>query len=128
MFIDMSKAFVADIPLVAADAISCRPVEGDLAERVHPIIKLLGDYNRLKIFSLLTQGERCVCDIEAEMGLAQNLVSHHLRILKEANLITARRDGRWTYYAISTSELDKVYPVICALFNPACIGENKTAC
>ena len=124
----MTMISVADIPLIATDAAICRPVEGDLAELAHPLLKLLSDYNRLKIFALLAQGERCVCDIEREVNLAQNLVSHHLRVLREAELIKARRDSRWVYYSVNTAELANVYPALCALFNPACISQSKALC
>ena len=124
----MTTISIADIPLLATDAASCRPVEGNLAELAHPLLKLLSDYNRLKIFALLAQGERCVCDIEQEVNLAQNLVSHHLRVLREAKLIQSRRDSRWVYYSVNTAELATVYPALCALFNPACISQSKAAC
>ena len=124
----MTTISVADIPLLTTDTASCRPIEGDLAELAFPLLKLLSDYNRLKIFALLAQGERCVCDIEREVNLAQNLVSHHLRVLREARLIKARRDSRWVYYSVNTAELANVYPALCALFNPACISQTKAAC
>ena len=69
------------------------------AEAVRPLLKVMSEPNRLRIFSLLTQGELCVCDIESAIGLPQNLVSHHLGVLREAGFIRARRAGQWVYYS-----------------------------
>ena len=62
--------------------------------------RALGDETRLRVLEELIPGERCVADIMESTALGQSLVSHHLRILREAGLVTDRRDGRWVYYAI----------------------------
>ena len=64
-------------------------------------LRLLGEENRLRIFSLLTESERCVCEIEDATGLSQSLVSNHLAALRRAGLVDSRRDdedGRWIFY------------------------------
>jgi ArsR family transcriptional regulator len=64
-------------------------------------LRLLGEENRLRIFSLLTKSELCVCEIEDATGLSQSLVSNHLAALRRARLVEARRDdedGRWIFY------------------------------
>jgi len=98
------------------------------AEAVRPLLKVMGEPNRLRIFSLLTQGELCVCDIESAIGLPQNLVSHHLGVLREAGFIRARRAGQWVYYAIDKATLGEVYPALCRLFNPECVSGESRAC
>ena len=110
--------------------VACNPtaVDGIDAAAVLPLLKLMSEPNRLKIFSLLTAGEHCVCDIETAMGLPQNLVSHHLGVLREAGLIRARRDGRWVYYSINKTTLEQVYPAICRLFNPDCVSDEPSQC
>jgi ArsR family transcriptional regulator len=97
-------------------------------DRVFPLIKVLSEPNRLRIFALLTQGEQCVCDIEAAMHMPQNLVSHHLRILREAELIEVRRDGRWAYYHVNKAHLARVYPSLCSLFNPDEMSDARAQC
>lgn len=97
-------------------------------DRVQGLLKLLGEPSRLRIFALLTQGERCVCDIEATMMMPQNLVSHHLRVLREAGLIEARREGRWAYYRINKAHLSEVYPMLCRLFDPSKVRDTRAAC
>ena len=64
-------------------------------------LRLLGDDNRLRIFSLLTKAELCVCEIEDILGLSQSLVSNHLAALRRAGLVESRRDeedARWVFY------------------------------
>jgi DNA-binding transcriptional ArsR family regulator len=64
-------------------------------------LRLLGEESRLRIFSLLTKSELCVCEIEDATGLSQSLVSNHLAALRRAGLVESRRDdedGRWIFY------------------------------
>ncbi|WP_436499623.1 ArsR/SmtB family transcription factor [Actinokineospora sp. HUAS TT18] len=64
--------------------------------------RALGDPTRLTIAAALQAGgELCVCDVSWVVGQAQNLVSHHLRQLKIAGLVSARRDGRLVMYALT---------------------------
>jgi ArsR family transcriptional regulator len=70
--------------------------------------RALGDETRLRLLEILAAGERCVADLMEALGLGQSLVSHHLRALREAGLVTVRRDGRWVYYTISESALASV--------------------
>lgn len=65
------------------------------------ILKLLAEENRLKILCILKSGEHCVCEIIKHLGLPQNLVSHHLNKLKEAELINGRKDGVWIHYSLT---------------------------
>ncbi len=79
--------------LSAANAIDTTEMAGYL--------RLLGDENRLRIFSMLAQSEKCVCEIEDATGLSQSLVSNHLAALRRAGLVESRRDdedGRWIFY------------------------------
>jgi ArsR family transcriptional regulator, arsenate/arsenite/antimonite-responsive transcriptional repressor len=63
--------------------------------------RALSDENRLRIVDLLRGGERCVCELTDALEIGQSLLSFHLRILKEAGLVTDRREGRWAYYTLS---------------------------
>jgi ArsR family transcriptional regulator len=63
--------------------------------------RALSDETRLRIIDLLRNGERCVCDLTESLKLGQSLLSFHLRTLKDAGLVTDRREGRWSYYALS---------------------------
>jgi len=64
-------------------------------------LKALADETRLRIFTLLTRQESCVCEIEDMLNLSQSLVSNHLAVLRQAGLVKARRDAedaRWIFY------------------------------
>jgi ArsR family transcriptional regulator, arsenate/arsenite/antimonite-responsive transcriptional repressor len=67
---------------------------------LHEKLKAICDVNRLRILCLLFRGEKCVCDIEEELGISQPLASHHLGVLREAGLIEARREATWSYYSL----------------------------
>lgn len=60
----------------------------------------MADENRLQILAMLRKGERCVCEIWKALRLPQNLVSHHLRVLKDAGLIKAKKVGLNVHYSI----------------------------
>jgi ArsR family transcriptional regulator len=60
----------------------------------------LSDEIRVRVIELLQGGERCVCELTDELGLAQSRLSWHLKTLKDAGFITDRREGRWVYYAL----------------------------
>lgn len=61
----------------------------------------LADPARLRILGVLAGGQRCVCDINAAVPMAANVLSYHLRVLREAGLIDGNRRGRWIDYRLS---------------------------
>ena len=67
--------------------------------------RALGDETRLRILEHLVAGERSVSDLIVLVDVGQSLMSHHLRILREAGLVVDRRDGRWIHYAIAEPAL-----------------------
>ena len=81
----------------------------DSDERTRAIAALrfraLGDETRLGILQLLGGEERCVADLMELSGLGQSLVSHHLRTLRQAGLVTRRATGRWVFYLASRAGL-----------------------
>lgn len=85
---------------------------------VASLCELMCDPNRLKIFASLRSGERCVHDIVISVGLHQNLVSHHLSVLREAGLVRTRRDGHWVCYSVCRDRLAAVYPALKRVFDP----------
>ena len=62
------------------------------------IMKALSDANRVRILKLLADGELCVCELQAVLGLAQSTVSKHMKILEGAGLVAGRRRGAWMLY------------------------------
>jgi len=68
----------------------------------------LGDEIRLDVLALLRGGERCVCELTAHLALAQSRLSFHLKVLKDAGLISHRRQGRWSYYALDAEAVGEI--------------------
>jgi ArsR family transcriptional regulator len=68
----------------------------------------LSDPTRLDIVERLATGERCVCELTADLDAAQSRLSFHLRTLKDAGLVTDRREGRWVYYALLPEVLEEI--------------------
>ena len=68
----------------------------------------LSDPTRLQLLHRLRHGERCVCDLMDVLDAAQSRLSFHLRILKEAGLVSDRREGRWVYYRVVPAALDEI--------------------
>lgn len=60
--------------------------------------KALADPSRLYILDLLVEGPRCACDLREALQIASNLLSHHLKVLREAGLVHSERRGRWMVY------------------------------
>lgn len=76
----------------------------------HSAFKALGDPARLRILEFLSHPDAtccsfadrvCACDVEGILGLSQPAVSHHMKILVQAGLVTPEKDGRWVYYRIN---------------------------
>ena len=69
----------------------------ELADRAR-LFKALGDEVRLRLLYMVRDREVCVCDLVDAMAMAQGTLSHHLNVLLQAGLVTARKQGRWNYY------------------------------
>jgi DNA-binding transcriptional ArsR family regulator len=98
---------------------------------VASLLRLLSDPTRLRIFALLREGEACVCELASALGLAENLVSHHLGALRRAGLVHDRRDpsdARWVYYTLDAAELDRAHAAVSALFDPRTLGARVPTC
>ncbi len=76
--------------------------------RAAQLFHALSDETRLEIVRLLSHGERCVCELQSVLDAAQSRLSFHLKTLKDAGLVSDRRDGRWIYYALNRDALDEI--------------------
>ena len=91
-------------------------------------LRLLGDDNRLRIFSLLTKAELCVCEIEDILGLSQSLVSNHLAALRRAGLVESRRDeedARWVFYRANREAAAALCERLAALLDVQPAGADR---
>lgn len=81
-----------------AGAPQAPPVASD--PRLLTLLQALADEKRLRILEALTEGEACVCDLQESLEMGQSLLSHHLKVLREAGLVSDRKDGRWIHYSV----------------------------
>lgn len=91
--------------------LSAAPLDRDTAERLAGLLKAVADPTRLQLMSLVLaagEGEACVCDLTAPLGLTQPTVSHHLKVLVDAGLLTRERRGTWAYYALVKERLEDI--------------------
>lgn len=65
------------------------------------LLKMLADETRLAVVRQLIEGPKLVCEINESLGLEQSLLSHHLKILREAGLVTSQRDGKAVLYSLA---------------------------
>ena len=75
----------------------------------------LSDETRLEIIQMLSNGERCVCELTDALDAAQSRLSFHLKTLKDAQLVTDRREGRWVYYALNPDVFENIESLIGSL-------------
>jgi len=97
---DACELLCMDLP--HAEEVRSRMPDESRAAAAAVQARALGDPNRLRLASALAVGsELCVCDLAWVCGLAQNLVSHHVRLLRSAGLATSRRDGKLVMYRLT---------------------------
>jgi DNA-binding transcriptional ArsR family regulator len=90
------------LDLEKAEALRSRRLAAGAADRLSTQPKALGDPTRLTLAAALYEGdELCVCDLAWVLERAENLVSHHVRVLRSAGLVTSRRDGKMVMYSLT---------------------------
>jgi len=75
----------------------------------------LSDETRLEIMERLKDGAHCVCDLTDALKTGQSRLSFHLKVLKDAGLITDRPEGRWIYYSLNAEALEELEEVVQSL-------------
>jgi ArsR family transcriptional regulator len=123
----MPSAPTATLPLLAplsasGDVVCCapltrEPLSAETATVLARTLKAVADPARLRLLSLVAAhegGEACVCDLTEPLGLSQPTVSHHLKVLVEAGLLTRDKRGVWAYFAIVPEALNALAAVLAA--------------
>ncbi len=84
------------------------PLSTERQERLVAVFRALGDPTRLEVFRLIAGHAEalCVCDVVSQFNLTQPTISHHLKVLREAGLVTVSRRGTWAYYAVDPNGLE----------------------
>jgi ArsR family transcriptional regulator, arsenate/arsenite/antimonite-responsive transcriptional repressor len=120
--VDSTGAATRDGPRLALPDACCAPLlrgpispaqAADLAR----MLKALADPTRLRLVSMVAAhegGEACVCELTEPLGLTQPTVSHHLKILVDARILSRDKRGVWAYYALIPAALDALAAVLAA--------------
>ena len=100
------------------------PIKRNL-DRAATMFHALSDETRLAALEMLRGGERCVCEIQDQIDIAQSKLSFHLKVLKDAGLVQDRKEGRWSYYSIVPNAIDEAHDLLIA-FLPKGISGTRT--
>ena len=95
-------------------AACCSPLTGGVlddesAQQLARVFKALGDPTRVRLVSLIAAAdgaEACICDLTGPVGLSQPTVSHHMKLLADAGLVTREQRGKWAYYRLVEEAFD----------------------
>lgn len=94
-------------------------------------LKVLAEPKRLLILNLLMEGVQCNCELGEALTMPANLISHHLRILRQAGLVEVERDAldaRWVYYSINRKALAELNEAFGSFFDPGRIKPRQPNC
>ena len=112
----MGTASTTASPTQRAVAACCSPLtggvlDGEAAETLARMFKALGDPARVRLLSLIAAsegGEACICDLTEPVGLSQPTVSHHMRLLAEAGLVSREQRGKWVNFRVVDQTLNAI--------------------
>lgn len=93
---------------VVADVREYMPDEDNLID-LADLFKVFGDSTRVKILCALFRAEMCVCDIAVLLGMTKSSISHQLRVLKQAKLVSYRKDGKVVYYSLADGHVKTIF-------------------
>ncbi|WP_282776431.1 MULTISPECIES: metalloregulator ArsR/SmtB family transcription factor [unclassified Nocardia] len=93
------------------------PLTADAAARMAVVFKALSDPVRLRLLSVVVSHvgqEACVCDLSDGFDVSQPTISHHLKVLREAGLLSSERRGSWVYYRAEPAALRQLSHLLTA--------------
>lgn len=83
--------------------------------RCAELFHAFSDETRIELIHLLRKGERCVCDLTSALDAAQSRLSFHLKVLKDAGIVTDRRQGRWVHYELNEDAFSEAHSLLTGL-------------
>lgn len=112
-----------ELPVIGQDASAAEccpglltaPLDEEQAGELARVFKALGDPIRLRLLSMIASqagGEVCVCELTPAFDLSQPTISHHLKLLREAGLISSQRRGTWVYYRLIPEMTDRLAGIL----------------
>lgn len=84
--------------------------------KLSKMMKAIAEPNRLQIVDMISTGEKCACDLLDNFNFTQPTLSHHMKVLIEAGIVSARKDGKWHYYSLSQKNIDVFESLINQIF------------
>ena len=95
----------------------CSPNTSDInkVDQINSLLKLLGDKSRLQILCMLRQNDHCVCELMEHTQLSQSLISHHLKDLKDQEIVNSSKKGLKVFYSLTKngkSYIDKIFNLV----------------
>jgi ArsR family transcriptional regulator, arsenate/arsenite/antimonite-responsive transcriptional repressor len=117
------------LPLIPLSLAGCcspivgEPMKPDDALRLATVLKALAEPTRLRLLSLVAahgaDGEACICELTEPVGLSQPTVSHHMKVLVDAGLLTREQRGKWAYFRVVPREIDAVATLLSSMATTA---------
>ena len=110
----MTKQPVCDCDVIHEDLVN------EVREKMQPkdeylqlaaLFKIFGDGTRVQILHALEQSEMCVCDLAALLGMTKSAISHQLKALRLANLVTFRREAQIVYYSLADDHVKEIIDI-----------------
>ncbi|MBA3646726.1 MAG: metalloregulator ArsR/SmtB family transcription factor [Gemmatimonadaceae bacterium] len=86
-----------------------------VAARAAEVFHALSDETRIELIHILRKGEKCVCDLTSALDAAQSRLSFHLKVLKDAGLVTDRKQGRWVHYELNDHAFAEAHRLLTGL-------------
>ena len=87
-------------------------------KKITELFKAFSDENRIRVLRMLQSGERCACELLEELEVSQPTLSHHMKILCEAGVVEARKDGKWMHYTLSAEGTKLALDTLKQLITP----------
>ncbi len=93
------------------------------------VFKALSDPNRLIIIEMLKNGEMCACELLEELHISQSTLSHHMKTLCKAEIVSCRREGKWMHYSLSSKGSKEAYHLLSIIAKaPEQCNADKRCC
>ena len=109
----------------AVQNVQSHALSADTLLRLTAFFKVIGDATRMRILAYLAREELCVCAVAELLGMELSAVSHQLRVLKQADLVRSRREGKTVYYSLADSHVREIIRMGLEHINEK--GENDNA-
>ena len=108
-----ARCTTSDCRAILSTAEAANPLAADPARlaRRAKVFRALGDPTRLRVLALLNVRELCLCEMVDALGVAESTLVHHLRVLEEGGLVSARREGKFTYFRANADLWERYRPL-----------------